>query len=212
MLVTCSEAPLPEGTLEDVSYAFQQLAEREDLQEPLITGRIVIEVHRRDGRVERHEQEMRSITAAGVVLLLWPVIPYCSTTSCSGVTSIYVNSAAISSSVSTSLVSPTFSFQVGSGTKSFSPSITSLAAPISNGTGAGELVYSSVSATYGEYYLAVSFSVSNSSSTTVTVSEVGLFYTFAGTTDLITYDTLSTAITLSPGDYATFQITISYSG
>jgi hypothetical protein len=118
-----------------------------------------------------------------------------------------------------------WSIQLGSGTQSFSVTLNSLAAPIANGTGAGQLVYGNTIVFYSGLTINVSVTVTNYSSTTINVTEIGLIgtiilesetssgtYASTGFTNLYSYDTFSPAITLPPGAIATFQISLSFSG
>jgi len=118
-----------------------------------------------------------------------------------------------------------WSIQLGSGTQEFSPSLTSLAAPIANGSGAGQLVYGYASVTYIGTSLYTSITVSNDTSDTINVTEIGLVgtidityaisqgsYATISSNFLLSYDTLSTAISIPPNSLATFQVTISFSG
>jgi hypothetical protein len=118
-----------------------------------------------------------------------------------------------------------WSIQLGSGTQTFSPTLTSLAAPIANGSGAGQLVYGYATVTYIGTSIYTSITVSNDTSDTINVTEIGLVgtiditysiglgkYATNSSNFLLSYDTLSTAISIPPNSLATFQVTISFSG
>jgi hypothetical protein len=100
-----------------------------------------------------------------------------------------------------------------------------LAAPIANGSGAGQLSYGSGTSTYSGTTIYTYQTVINYSSTTINVTEIGLIgtvyiqyqnssnaYAYVTYTYLLTYDTFSSAITLPPGAIATFEIALSFSG
>jgi len=110
-----------------------------------------------------------------------------------------------------------WSIQLGSGTQSFSPTLNSLAAPILNGTGAGELEYGTVSVNNTSTSIIVGVTVFNPTATTVTVSEIGLtctvtIYGTLSSNFLLSYDTFSTPISIPGYALATFQIILSFSG
>jgi hypothetical protein len=118
-----------------------------------------------------------------------------------------------------------FSIQLGSGTQSFSPTLNSLAAPIANGSGAGQLYYNPVTVTYSGTNIYTYVTVINYSSTTINVTEIGLFVTiyvqygnnsnsFTAVTETLplTYDIFSPPITLPPNAIATFEVVLSFMG
>ncbi len=93
-----------------------------------------------------------------------------------------------------------------------------LAAPIPNGTGAGMLQYGTVNVSYTSTSLFINVTVINNSGSTINVTEIGLFGTIAFIntsttyTFLLSYDTLSSAVSIPNGALATFQVTITFSG
>jgi hypothetical protein len=118
-----------------------------------------------------------------------------------------------------------WTIQLGSGTQSFSPSLTTLAAPIASGTAAGQLLYGTQSASYAGSSIYISLQVTNTTSSTVTVTEIGLqgtiyiqyysaAYTYANKTYsfLLSYDTFSTPVTVPGYGMAVFQITLTFTG
>jgi hypothetical protein len=118
-----------------------------------------------------------------------------------------------------------WSIQLGSGTQAFSPTLTGLAAPILNGTGSGQLVYSTVAVSNIGSSVFVLGAVSNSTSSAINVTEIGLqctiYLQYVDSSDnyavntynfLLSYDTFSTAISIPAGSMATFQIVISFTG
>ena len=117
-----------------------------------------------------------------------------------------------------------WTIQLGSGTQAFSPSLTSLAAPINNGTGAGELSYGTIGISYAGSAIYVTLQVNNTTNTAVSVTEIGLrgtviiqyyasnSYTTTSYNFLLSYDTFSTAISVPAYGMAVFQITLSFTG
>ncbi|MGC9113289.1 hypothetical protein [Acidilobus sp.] len=123
----------------------------------------------------------------------------------------------------------TYGIVVGSGSNTVSPTLVSLAAPITNGTGAGQLQYQAMSFSSGVTVSGntTSFTLSrsfvNSSGGTVTVSEIGIIAYVSGfamtnvstnssvSSDyfLLAYDVPSSAITVQNGQ--TLQITYTFS-
>jgi hypothetical protein len=110
-----------------------------------------------------------------------------------------------------------WTIQLGSGTQAFSPTLTSLAAPIANGTGPGQLSYGTLSVSYAGTTIFVSLTVTNITSSTVTVTEIGLNGTvYVDISNaynyLLSYDTFSSPISIPGYGMAVFQITLSFTG
>jgi len=114
-----------------------------------------------------------------------------------------------------------WAIQLGSGTQNFSLTLTGLAAPILNGTGTGELAYGSLSVSYVGSTILISLQVSNTTSSAISVTEIGLTgtiyiqYCNGGISKynfLFSYDTFSTAISVPALGMAIFQITLSFTG
>jgi len=201
-------------------------------EQPTLTAYIEAEVYDRDGRlIQHHRQPIRSPTQQLLALMSIPLIGTFSSSSSSQATSILVNVLGLPSQQSTYSGPNTanivwnFSIQLGSGTQAFSVTLNSLAAPIANGSGAGELSYGSLTSTYTGTTIYVYQTVINYSSTTVDVTEIGLIatiyiqyqnssnaYEYATYSALLTYDTLSSTITIPSGSIATFKVAISFSG
>jgi len=114
--------------------------------------------------------------------------------------------------------------QVGSGTQSSPYNAHSLASPIANGSGAGQLVYGtpSVSNTAtvsgSSAYFVIEQTFSNQTSSTIDITEVGIIIyvqtTAPGTNSystygqlLVWYDVLSSAISVPAGGYLTIAYT-----
>ena len=202
--------------------------------QPTLTAYIEAKVYDREGHViQYHRQPMRSPTQWLLALMAIPLIGTYSSSSSSQVPSFLVNVLGLPSQVNSYLfesynsanISWDFSIQLGSGTQAFSPTLNSLAAPIANGSGAGQLSYGTVTATYSGTTIYTYVTVINYSSTTINVTEIGLMTTiyvqFQNSNNayqvnkyvyLLTYDTFSPAITLPPGAIATFKVAISFSG
>jgi hypothetical protein len=114
--------------------------------------------------------------------------------------------------------------QVGSGQQSNPYSAYSLAAPIANGTGQGQLVYGqpsvppNITVSGSEAYLTISQTFNNNSGGTVTITEVGIVtqiafgasysnvVTFSGNV-LVWYDVLSSPISVPNGGSVTIYYT-----
>jgi hypothetical protein len=197
-------------------------------EEPSFKAYIEATVYDKEGRlIQHHKQPMRSLTQYFLALMSIPLIGTYSGGSGNSPTSLIVNVLGISGipgQTNTANVAWTWSIQVGSGTQAFSPTLKGLAAPIANGTGAGQLVYSTTAVSYIGSSIIVFGSVSNSTSSTISVTEIGLtctinitymtVYGYGGDTYncLLSYDTFSTAISIPAGGAAAFQITISFTG
>jgi len=114
--------------------------------------------------------------------------------------------------------------QVGSGQQSNPYSTYSLAAPIANGSGTGQLVYgqpsipSNITVSGSSAYFTVSQTFNNNSGGTVTITEVGIvtYLQFGGAYStspgfsgniLVWYDVLSSAISISNGGSVTIYYT-----
>jgi len=192
---------------------------------PTFNAYLMVIVRDSEGRVVRiHRQRSHSPTANFIGLLL-PLRYFSNTNSSVTITntggSSYSYKPAISSSVydipypNNTFNTPTYLYmiQVGSGQQSNPYTAYSLAAPIANGSGAGQLVYgqpsvsSNVITSGSEVYFIISQAFNNQSGTTVTITEVGIILNLilgesysTATTDigqvLVWYDVLSSAITV----------------
>ena len=114
---------------------------------------------------------------------------------------------------------------VGSGTQSNPYNAYNLASPISNGSGTGQLLYSSptiptnITINGNQAYFIVSQSYNNQSGGTITISEVGLIISMTvsqtnevgrGTGNILTwYDTLSSPISVGSGQQVAIYYTFS---
>jgi len=199
--------------------------------EPTLKAYIEAKVYDKDGHViQHHRQPMRSPTQFLLALMAIPIIGTYQGPSTNVAPSLLVNVLGLPSqqsvySSTSANISWDFSIQLGSGTQAFSLTLTSLAAPIANGSGAGQLYYNPVTTTYSGTTIYIYRTVINYSSTTINVTEIGLtasvYIQFIDTnnkvqvytyTYLLTYDIFSSAITLPPGAIAMFEVALSFLG
>jgi hypothetical protein len=201
-------------------------------EQPTLTAYIEAKVYDREGHmIQYRRQPMRSPTQGLLALASIPLIGTFGSSSSSQATNLLVNGLGLPSQQytysgpNTANIMWDFSIQLGSGTQPYSPTVTSLAAPIANGTGAGQLSYNLAIPNYSGTTIYVYVTVINYSSDTINVTEIGLIgtfyiqyqnssnaYAYVTYTALLTYDTFSPAVTLPPGAIATFEIAISFSG
>jgi len=199
--------------------------------EPSFKAYVEAKVYDKDGHlIQYHRQPMRSLTQYFLALMAIPLVGTYSAANSNTALSIIANTFGFPSTQSTyssdyADVNWNWFIQVGSGSQAFSLTLTGLAAPITNGTGAGELQYGSVSISWIPYTIIVSQTFYNNSGGTVSVTEVGLSFTIylyyinssngiATTTfnALLSYDTLSTTVSIPNGSFAVFQISLEFSG
>ena len=203
-------------------------------EQPTLMTYIEAKVYDKEGHIIHHRrQPMRSPTQWLLALMSIPLIGTYSSSTSTQATSILVNVLGLPSqqysysfeSYNLANILWDFSIQLGSSTQAFSPTLNSLAAPIANGSGAGQLYYGTVTVTYSGTTIYTYVTVINYSSTTINVTEIGLQaivyiqyinsnnqYANNSYTYLLTYDTFSPAITLPPGAIATFKVSLSFSG
>jgi hypothetical protein len=169
---------------------------------------------------------MKSLTQYYLALMSIAILGTYSGSTGATATSILTSVLGLPSTESTNTSYSSFiafdtSIQLGSGTQSFSPTLNSLNAPISNGSGTGQLIYNSQSVSYTTNSISQLLIASNTSGNTITVSEIGLMskitvWGFGGTTItknyLLSYDTFSTPISIPNGGSTTFEIIINFSG
>jgi len=194
--------------------------------EPSFKAYIEAKVYDKDRHlIQYHRQPMRSLTQYFLALMAIPLIGTYQSSSTNSAPSILTNvlglPSAISGNSNSANILWNWSIQLGSGTQNFSPTLNSLAAPIANGTGAGELSYGTLNVSYAGATIFVSVTVYNLTSSTITVTEIGLqgtviiqyssgnqsIYNF-----LLSYDTFSTAVSVPASGMAVFQITLSFTG
>jgi len=195
--------------------------------EPLFKAYIEAKVYDKDGHlIQHHRQPMRSLTQYFLALMTVPLIGTFQSSSTNSATGVLTNVLGLPSKANNGSgcagIEWDFSIQLGSGSQVFSLNLTSLAAPIANGSGSGQLTYSNKAISYTETSISVSISVLNPSGSTINVTEIGLLgnvqiicgscnanynYNF-----LFSYDTFSTAVSIPNGGLATFQVTLEFSG
>ena len=198
------------------------LSDRDIPGEPPFRAYIEAKVYDREGHIiQYHKQPMKSLTQYFLALLTIPLVGTYQNAATYQAPPIFTNITGIPSQLSSSgavYIYWSASIQVGSGTQSFSPTLNGLAAPILNGTGAGELQYGTVSVNYTQNTFIFGITLFNISGGTVNITEIGLFGTimwinYSTTyTFLFSYDTLSSAVSIPNEALATFQITITFSG
>jgi hypothetical protein len=195
-------------------------------EQPTFKAYIEAKVYDKEGHlIQHHRQPMRSLTQYFLALMSIPILGTFVNSSTYQATGILTNVLGLPSTVGSSgwssNISWDWSIQLGSGTQAFSPTLTGLAAPILNGTGAGELIYGSLSVSYAGSTIYISLQVTNNTSSAVSVTEIGLQckiyfqYSNGSVTSynaLLSYDTFSTAISVPGYGMAVFQITLSFTG
>jgi len=197
--------------------------------EPTFKAYIEAKVYDKEGYIiDYRRQPMKSLTQYFLALMSIPLIGTYSGGSSSSSTGLLTNVLSLPSNLSEgngANIIWTWSIQLGSGTQTFSPTLTSLAAPILNGTSSGQLVYSTMAVSYTGSSVFVLSAASNNTSGTVNVTEIGLTctvyiqywsssstYSTTSYSYLLSYDTFSTTISIPAGGMATFQIVISFTG
>jgi len=206
--------------------------------EPSFKAYIEAKVYDKDGHlIQYHRQPMRSLTQYFLALMSIPILGTFQGPTTDSATGILTNVLGLPSQVNTAIngnYSPpidwanimwSWSIRLGSGTQAFSLTLTGLAAPIANGTATGQLLYGTTSVTYAGSSIYVSIQVTNNTSSTINVTEIGLqatvYIQYASSTSsssyysynfLLSYDTLSTAVSVPAYGMAVFQITLSFTG
>jgi len=207
-------------TSEDDIILNEVLSDKDIQDEPPFKAYIEAVVYDRDGNIiQHHRQPMRSLTQYFLGLIAVVTVATYQGPSTYSAVPLIANIFGFPSQVSAnySIIFWSWSIQLGSGTQSFSPTLNSLAAPILNGTGTGNLEYSTTSVNYTPTSIIASITVFNPTADTITVSEIGLFatitlYNVSSYNFLLSYDTFSTPISIPGNSLAAFQITISFSG
>jgi len=211
---------------EDLDYILEPFKEdKKEYNKQIISEKIIAIVRDAKGNIiDKREQKMKSLTQYYLALMSIAILGTYSNTTSNTATSILTNVLGLPSQVSsstTATITFNISIQLGSGTKSFSPTLNSLASPIANGSGTGQLYYNSPSFLYTSNSISILDIVSNNSGNTITVSEIGLMGTvntnsssgISSTNNfLLSYDTFSTPIQIPQGGSASFQIVITFSG
>jgi hypothetical protein len=205
---------------EDDIILDELLSDKDIPGEPPFKAYVEATVYDKDGNIIQHQrQPMRSLTQHFLGLIAILTVGTYQSSSIYQAPPIIVNIFGFPSQIngSSPIMYWSWSIQLGSGTQSFSPTLNSLAAPIANGTGAGELEYGVLSVSYTSTSIITGITVFNPTAATITVSEIGLFttITMVGVSTysfLLSYDTFSTPISIPGNAMATFQITLSFSG
>jgi len=196
--------------------------------EPTFKAYIEAKVYDKDGHIiDYRRQPMRSLTQYFLALMSIPLIGTYSGGSSTRATGLIANVLGLPSQQSSGYnanITWSWSIQLGSGTQAFSPTLTGLAAPILNGSQAGQLAYSTTAVSNTGSSVFVLGAVSNNTSSAISVTEIGLTctvyiqywpssgYTTSSYNFLLSYDTFSTAISIPASGMATFQIVISFTG
>ena len=205
--------------------------------EPLFKAYIEAKVYDKEGHlIQYHRQPMRSLTQYFLALMSIVIVGTYQRSNVEQAPGILVNVLGLPSQQSTYIPSSNpaynsanilwdWSIQLGSGTQTFSVSLTSLAAPIANGTGTGELYYGALSVSYTSTSIIAMITVTNYSASTISVTEIGLFanvyiqyqnssnaYAYNTYSFPLSYDTFSTPISIPSNGLAAFQITLTFTG
>jgi hypothetical protein len=203
-------------------------------EQPMFKAYIEAKVYDKEGHlIQYHRQPMRSLTQYFLALMSILIVGTYQGPSTNQAPGILVNVLGLPSqqysyltaSYNSANILWDWSIQLGSGTQTFSVSLTGLAAPIANGTGTGELYYGALSVSYTSSSIIVMVTVTNYSASAVSVSEIGLLgniyiqyqnssnaYAYNTYSFLLSYDTFSTPISIPSNGLAAFQITLSFSG
>jgi len=194
-------------------------------EQPTFKAYIEAKVYDKEGHlIQYHRQPMRSLTQYFLALMAIPIIGTYQGALINQAPGILTSVLGLPSQQNTTQSANIlwdWAIQLGSGTQAFSLTLTGLAAPISNGTGAGELSYGPLSVSYAGSTIYVSIQVTNTTSSTISVTEIGLRGTIyiqysSGSINtysfLLSYDTFSTAISVPALGMAIFQITLSFTG
>jgi hypothetical protein len=220
-LLTLNEIPK-----EDLDYILEPFKEEDNKEEDnkqITSDKIIAIVMDAKGNIiDKREQKMKSLTQYYLALISIPILQFNYFSSSKIVQSILGLPSTVSvGSNCFAILNFDTSIQLGSGTQSFTPTLNSLSALISNGTGTGQLYYNNQSVSYTNNSIIQLLKVSNSSGNTITVSEIGLMGTIylsscssIQTTKnfLLSYDTFSSPISIPNSASALFQITITFSG
>jgi len=194
-------------------------------EQPTFKAYIEAKVYDKEGHlIQYHRQPMRSLTQYFLALMAIPIIGTYQGALINQAPGILTSVLGLPSQQNTTQSANIlwdWAIQLGSGTQAFSLTLTGLAAPILNGTGAGQLSYGSLSVSYAGSAIYVSIQVTNTTSSTISVTEIGLrgtiYIQYSGGSIntysfLLSYDTFSTAISVPALGMAIFQITLSFTG
>jgi hypothetical protein len=199
--------------------------------EPSFKAYIEAKVYDKEGHlIQYRRQPMRSLTQYFLALMAIPLVGTYTGPNSNTALPIITNTFGFPSTQTTyssdyADVDWDWSIVVGSGSQAFSLTLTGLAMPIANGSGVGELQYGSISISWSSNAIFVSQIFYNNSGGTINVTEIGLSvtvylryinssdsYDATTFTGLLSYDTLSTPVSIPNGSFAVFQITLTFSG
>ena len=216
---------------EDLDYILEPFTEQEEPDIKIVSETIKVIVRDAKGNiVDKREQKMKSLTQYFLAFMTIPLLGTYANSSTNQANNILTSVLGLPSQqqVYGSYMAAIFfdmAIQLGSGTQAFSPTLNSLAAPISNGSGSGQLVYNTLSFSYSSTSITAQLIVSNSTSSAINVSEIGLtgiiYLLYDNTSNnyvvntynyLLSYDTFSSAVSIPAGGNATFQITVNFTG
>jgi len=194
-------------------------------EQPTFKAYVEAKVYDNEGHlIQYHRQPMRSLTQYFLALMAIPIIGTYQGALINQAPGILTSVLGLPSQQNTTQSANIlwdWAIQLGSGTQAFSLTLTGLAAPILNGTGAGQLSYGPLSVSYAGSAIYVSIQVTNTTSSTISVTEIGLrgtiYIQYSGGSIntysfLLSYDTFSTAISVPAYGMAVFQITLSFTG
>ncbi len=216
---------------EDLDYILEPFTEQEEPDIKIVSETIKVIVRDAKGNIiDKREQKMKSLTQYFLAFMTIPLLGTYANSSTNQANNILTSVLGLPSQqqVYGSYMAAIFfdmAIQLGSGTQAFSPTLNSLAAPISNGSGSGQLVYNTLSFSYSSTSITAQLIVSNSTSSAINVSEIGLtgiiYLLYDNTSNnyvvntynyLLSYDTFSSAVSIPAGGNATFQITVNFTG
>ena len=203
-------------------------------EQPTFKAYIEAKVYDEEGHlIQYHRQSMRSLTQYFLALMSIVTVGTYQGPSTNQATGILTNVLGLPSqqysyltaSYNSANILWDWSIQLGSGSQTFSVSLTGLAAPIANGTGTGELYYGALSISYTSTSIIAMITVTNYSTSAISVTEIGLFanvyiqyqnssnaYAYNTYSFLLSYDTFSTPISVPSNGLAAFQITLTFTG
>jgi len=218
---------IPKEDLDYILEPFKEEENKEEYSKQMISEKIIAIVRDAKGNIiDKREQKMRSLTQYYLALISIPILGTYSNATSTTATGVLTNVLGLpsqKSSTGNAFIIFDMSIQLGSGTQSFTPTLTSLSAPITNGSGTGQLSYYTQSVLYTSNSISEILTVSNNSGNTIAVSEIGTIGTitmaywngaiYSNTYSyLFSYDTFSSPISIPNGASATFQIVITFSG
>jgi hypothetical protein len=222
--------------IEDIDINMPKDAYDTGKQVPTFNAYLTVVVRDSESRVIKIHRQMSHSPTANFILFMLPLTYFTNTGSpvtiknTGGSTNNYqpgMSTSAFAISYPNSANNyPTYllMIQVGSGTQSNPYSAYSLASPIANGSGAGQLVYgqpsipSNITVSGSEAYFTISQTFNNSSGSTITITEVGIIVNIQAVAAyassqtnfgsvLMWYDTLSSPISVPNGGSVTIYYT-----